>query len=77
MNEKEMKALNEEEIESVAGGRKGDMGDSVCDSCGQQLKFQSGGLPLTEGRHICTKCLKNVRDVIGPEAMSAWIRKNG
>ena len=77
MDEKELKAVDDQELVNISGGYKNALGDAICDSCGKRLSYYGGGLPLTGDRHICIQCLKRVKAAIGEDAISSWIKRNG
>jgi len=71
MSEKEVKALEDNEIDEVAGGSFGWSG-TKCDVC-KQTFGDGGGLPLTPYRDICDNCIKKYRSLLGDTAFEKWV----
>ena len=66
MNEKEMKALENEETEKVSGGyRKGNSLTPYCDNCGRSGWSDGSGLYPVGTGHLCKSCLKKYKEIMG------------
>ena len=61
MNEKELKALQDEEIEKVSGGFTKN-GNRYCDKCGYSSACCHGLYPINGG-HLCESCLKKFKQL--------------
>ena len=80
MNKKEVKALQDEDIERVAGG---EFDDTRCITCGEYYgRYSCGGYsiqkyvtPVSSKFYICNDCIKKKRELMGDAGFAAWLAK--
>lgn len=73
MSEKELKALQDEEINKISGGSNGDTkACRRCDICKDNVVY-GGILPIGKDKDICIDCIKRYRELLGDKAFEKWI----
>ena len=73
--EKEIKKLENSEVEKVSGGtitHASWCDRYVCNFCYNGFKYDDG-IPLSSDVHICNSCIEKKRQLLGDAAFAAWI----